>query len=265
MFVCRRSWVIGWHISIFTATSWTSWQVHRRIYIKICYLYSHQHSRNKIVDHSFDLSPLWNLIHQPVLRILPSVVALHCTTSRHEILPLCFINHSKVVLSGFGGSLALIYHQPFLISKSKLKISGRNNWDGVENLLSGHGLPFTQFFLSTSRQPRDLNIFLILPLLKQPKIMPRVVDKCKLRAFAIFLCGVQRFWDEKCKTHLRLSFSFNFILILKTFSPKNFILYVSLTYWQETVKRLILKKLSVKKLFAFLSVFFLNRTTLSIW
>ena len=38
--------------------------------------------------------------------------------------------------------------------------------------------------------------------------------------------------------------------------------YVSLTYWQEIIKRLIKKKLSLKKLFAFASVYFLNRTTL---
>ena len=169
-----------------------------------------------------------------------------------------------MVLFGFRDSLAFIYHKPFLISKSKLKISGSNNWDGVENLLSGHGLPFTHFFLSTSRQPRDLDIFLISPLLKQPKIMHWMVDKGKLRVLAIFLCGAQRFWDEKCKTNLRLSFSFDFISILKTFEKKTFISNVSSTYWQESIKRLIKNKISVEKLFAILNAYISTRITL-IW
>ena len=88
-----------------------------------------------------------------------SVIALHCTTSRHDILPLRFINHSNVVLSGFRDSLALIYHQPFLISKSKLKISGRNNWDGAESSLSGHGLPLTHFFFINLSATTRFGIF----------------------------------------------------------------------------------------------------------
>ena len=107
-----------------------------------------------------------------------------------------------------------------------------------------------------------MEFYLRSPALKQHKIMRWVVDKGKLRVFTIFLCGVQRFWVKKCKTYLRLSFSFDFISILKTFKQKTFISYVSLTYWQETIKRLIKKKLSLKKLFAFSSVYFLNRTTL---
>ena len=131
-------------------------------------------------------------------------------------------------------------------------------------MLSGHGLPFTQFFSINFSATTRFGFFLIPPVLKQQKIMRWVVDKGKLRVFAIFLCGVQRFWAKKCKTHLRLSFSFDFISILKTFKQKTFISYVSLTYWQKTVKNSIKKKLLVKKLFAILNAYISTRTTLTL-
>ena len=64
-------------------------------------------------------------------------------------------------------------------------------------------------------------------------------------------------------THLRLSFSFDFITILKTFEQKTLISNVFSTYWQETVKKLIKKKISVKKLFAILNAYISTRITLS--